>query len=85
MAIMAYAGIAATSGHPDRARQYLDDAVHILEKADMPLHLAAARRRQSEMRNDGTTESADQWMIERGVRVPASWTRMLVPGRFTPA
>ena len=83
MAIMGYAGIAATSGHRDRALRYLDQAVSILETEDMPLHLAAAQRRQGEMRRDGTSQAADQWMIDHGVRNPAAWARMLVPGTFS--
>jgi hypothetical protein len=34
------------------------------------------------MRHDGTIESADHWMIDHGIRDPAAWARMLVPGRF---
>jgi hypothetical protein len=77
------AGIAATSGRLDRAAEYLDDAAGRLQVADMPLHLAAARRRAGEMGRAGKIEEADEWMTAHGVRNPKAWARMLVPGTFS--
>jgi serine/threonine protein kinase len=86
MAIMSLAGIAATAGKTDLALRHLEEAIKFLEPADMPLHLAATRRRLGEMRGDDALIAiADRWMTEHGVRTPASWARMLVPGNFARA
>ena len=83
MSTLASAGIDATTGQFEQAVRHLEDAIIRLEAADMPLHLAAARRRLGEMRADRTTVEADQWMTEHGIRNPARFARMLVPGRFS--
>ena len=84
MAIMSLAGIAATAGKRELAVRHLEEAIKFLEPADMPLHLAATRRRLGEMRNDDALIAiADTWMTEHGVHTPASWARMLVPGNFS--
>ena len=76
-------GIAATTGRFDPAAQHLEDALVQLEAANMPLHLAAARRRLGELRADRGTAEGDQWMRDHGIRNPAAFARMLVPGRFS--
>jgi hypothetical protein len=83
MSMLASAGIDATTGQFEQAVRHLEDAIVRLEAADMPLHLAAARRRLGEMRADRTTVDADQWMTDHGIRNPAAFARMLVPGRFS--
>ncbi len=82
IATLAAAGIEATAGSLNRASQLMDEAVGRLEVADMPLHLAAARRRLGEMGRAGKMEEADAWMTAHGIRNPRAWTRMLVPGTF---
>jgi hypothetical protein len=81
-ALLAAAGIAATAGRRDEGHRLLAAAVDSLEAADMPLHLAVARRQLGRLRRDGMADDSDRWLIDRGVRNPAAWTRMLVPGRF---
>ena len=83
MSTLAAAGIHATAGRFDEAARHLEDAVGRLAAADMPLHLAAARRRLGEMRGDRATMEADQWMTDHGIRNPGAFARMLVPGGFS--
>jgi serine/threonine protein kinase/tetratricopeptide (TPR) repeat protein len=82
IATLAAAGIEATAGRLDRAARCLDEAVGKLEVADMPLHLAAARRRLGEIGRSGKIEEADAWMTAHGIRNPRAWAQMLVPGSF---
>lgn len=82
IATLAAAGVAATRGSLDRAAAFLDEAVGKLEIADMPLHLAAARRRLGELGRAGKLEEADAWMTAHGVTNPGAMARMLVPGNF---
>jgi hypothetical protein len=84
IASLASAGIEATAGQLDRASRSLDQAVGMLEVADMPMHLAAARRRLGEMGRAGNIEEADSWMTAHGVRDARAWARMLAPGMFSP-
>jgi hypothetical protein len=82
-ALLAAAGIAATAGRREEAHRLLAAAVDALEAADMPLHLAVARRQLGRVRRDSMADDSDRWLIDRGVRNPGAWTRMLVPGRFS--
>ena len=84
IATLLEAGIAATEGRLDRAADYLDQSVGKLEVAEMPMHLAAARRRLGELGREGKIEEADGWMTAHGVRNPRAWTQMVVPGNFEP-
>jgi hypothetical protein len=83
MSLLASAGIEATAGRREQAHRFLEAAVDSLEAADMPLHLAVARRRLGTVRRDGMADDSDRWLIDHGVRNPGAWTRMLVPGRFS--
>jgi hypothetical protein len=82
IATLVAAGLEATNGHLDRAAELMDEAVGRLEVADMPLHLAAARRRLGELGRAGKIDEADEWMTAHGVRNPRAWAQMLVPGSF---
>jgi serine/threonine protein kinase len=85
MAMLASAGVEATAGRFDKAARCLEDAVGRLEVADMPLHVAAARRRLGEIGRAQKIVEADAWMTAHGIVNPVAWTRMLVPGDFQPA
>ena len=76
LAHLLWAGIAAQRGRPLDAAQRLDAAIAGLQKWDMPMYAAAARRRLAELRG----ESPGDFMPSQGIMNAEAVTRMLVPG-----
>jgi serine/threonine protein kinase len=76
------AAIAAVAQRTYEAIGLYEGACRSLEAAGMKLHLAAARRRMGELRNDkALIAEADGWYRGEGVVAPAKMTRMLVPAK----
>ncbi len=78
------AGLAATRGQTHEAIEHMTAAVAGLDKVDMRLFAAAARRRLGEWLKGSEGASlvseADEWMRGQGVRRPARLAWALIPG-----
>jgi hypothetical protein len=78
------ASLASATGDASRAEQALQRAIEFADSAEMSLHAAAARYRLGLLlggaTGDSVVKAAEEVMRARGVRVPARYARMLVPG-----
>ncbi len=78
------ASVASATGDAPRAEHALQRAVELADSAEMGLHAAAARYRLGLLlggaTGDSVVKAAEEAMRARGVRVPARYARMLVPG-----
>ncbi|WP_428262548.1 serine/threonine-protein kinase PknK [Haliangium sp.] len=88
VAALVRAGMAACRGDAELAAAGLARAAQDLDRGDMPLLAAAARRRRGQLVGgaDGQRliDDADAAMNLRGIARPAALTRMLVPGFSEP-
>jgi eukaryotic-like serine/threonine-protein kinase len=82
------AAIAATVGNRRHAAVLVERSEEWLSRADMMLHVAAARRRRGELiggtEGQALIEDADLRMNAQGIVNPARFTAMLIPGAFQP-
>jgi hypothetical protein len=78
------ATVAHQRGQTSQSTTLLSEAVQSFERAEMRLHVAAARRRLGEKlrdeRGSQLVAEADAWMKGQGIKNPEAMTRMLVPG-----
>ena len=83
LAALIRAGLTQVGGDPGVARRHLARAVEHLERAEMALHLAAARQRLGEIVGGAEGEElirgAAAYMDRQGVRAPERLLRMLLP------
>ncbi len=86
LATLAHAVIAQASGDDAAAEQALRRAAALADSVEMALHAAAARHRLGLLLGGeagaAMVESAEESMRTRGVRVPARYAQMLVPGEW---
>jgi hypothetical protein len=86
LAAMLAASIASAVNDTAGAERELRHAITLAERAEMALHAAAARHRLGLLLGSESgkalVEEAETIMRARGVRVPARYAQMLVPGRF---
>jgi len=84
LALLVDGGIAAVDNRFGEAVKALLDAAIALDRLQMPLHAAAARLKVGALRrNDAGSamrNEASAALIERGVKDPARWSTMVVPG-----
>jgi len=89
LAALLGAAIANASGDGARAQRELRRVIALAGRADMALHGAAARHRLGLLlgSEDGAAalKEAEEAMRARGVRVPARYAQMLLPGEWPPA
>lgn len=82
------AGIASLTGKQQNAAIMLRTAAEGLERADMKLYAAVARRRLGQIvggeEGHKLISDANAWMASQDIKVPALMTRVLAPG-FTEA
>jgi hypothetical protein len=83
LALVVGSSVAAARGQATRAVALAEAAESALAAADMPLHMAAVRRRRGEMiGGDGGRDlvaAADAWMTAQAIRNPARMAGTLVP------
>jgi eukaryotic-like serine/threonine-protein kinase len=83
------AAVENASGRPVAAAALLEAAVHRANVADMAIHAWAARHRLGLLLGgaDGArrVRDAEEAMTAQGIRVPARYAGMLLPGRWEPA
>jgi hypothetical protein len=86
LAAMLRASVACAGGDRAGAEKALRDAISLGESAEMPLHAASSRRQLGTLvgGEDGMAmvREADEAMKSRGVRAPAQYSAMLLPGRW---
>jgi hypothetical protein len=87
LAALARAAIARAAGDDGTAEHALRRAASLADSAEMPLHAAAARHRLG-LLLDGEAgramvASAEDALRTRGVRAPARYAQMLVPGEWS--
>jgi serine/threonine protein kinase/tetratricopeptide (TPR) repeat protein len=84
LAALVRAGAMALKGQPDAAAKSLADAIEILDRQQMGLHAASARRMRGLViggdEGRALIEQADAWMKSRGIRNPARMAQLFVPG-----
>ena len=89
LARLVQAGAATTRGATEQALGLLSAAEAGFARADMALHLAAARRRRGELLGGEAgrdlVAAADAWMSGQGIKNPERMTAMLAPGRWVGA
>jgi hypothetical protein len=89
MAALLGAAIANASGDTAHAQREVRRVVALADRADMPLHGASARQRLGLLLEgeDGAAprKDAEEAMRARGVRMPARYAQMLLPGEWRPA
>ena len=78
------AGLAASMGDLDQAKEQLDAAASGFDAVKMPLHAAIARRQQGRLlggdEGRALLEQADAWMKSQQIKAPERWSAMLAPG-----
>jgi hypothetical protein len=86
LAAMLAASIASAANDKAGAERALRHAIRLAERAEMALHAAAARHRLGLLLGSDSgkalLEEAETIMRARGVRVPARYAQMLVPGSW---
>jgi hypothetical protein len=84
LAAMLAASVAMASGDTAATEHELGRAIELADAAEMALHAAATRHRLGTLSGGEhgakLVKDAEEAMTRRGVRVPARYTRMLVPG-----
>jgi eukaryotic-like serine/threonine-protein kinase len=84
IALLVQAGVAYLEGKTPLAVRYLYDAADRLDRADMKLYAAVARRRIGALQDDepgrALRRQAEEWMAAQHIKNPACMTRMLAPG-----
>jgi hypothetical protein len=79
-----HAAIAACKEDPARAIAELTSAANLYDQADMQLNAQIMRFRHGEIEANPQTraarESAETWMRDQGILVPARWAGMYAPG-----
>lgn len=81
LAALVLAGVRARGGHKEAAAGRLREAIELFGRCEMPIMAAAARDRLGRLIEDtGEVLKADEVMRARGIRDPARFSAMLVPG-----
>ncbi len=75
------------AGHDEMAAAALRSAVDLAEKVKMAVHAAAARRQLGALlggpEGEAMAREAEATLREKGVRAPARYAQLLVPGRWS--
>jgi hypothetical protein len=86
LAALLMGSVAQARGQISKADQFLRRAIELASAAEMPLHAAAARHQLGSMLGGDPGETirteAEDAFRSCGVRVPAAYAQMLVPGRW---
>jgi eukaryotic-like serine/threonine-protein kinase len=88
-ALLVRAALARRAGDDDGATSILREAIAACEGAEIVAHAAAARRQLGELvggdAGAALIAEADAWMAAEGIRDPARFSRVLVPGAVAAA